>query len=242
MRVPRTARFAVPALLFAAALTGIAFSRVGFDAASALAAARAFAAARPALAAAGFSLVYVAAAALGVPVVAAMSVAAGALFGLWLGLPLAIASSATGATLAMLMVRYGLRDRIAAGFPQLSAKLDVADGAGAAILFAARMTPFVPFALVNDAVGMSRMPARTFALVSAAGAAPLAAAYVAAGATLGAAARPADALSPGLLAALALAGLITVVARAGAIRRSTSTGSPPGRPAEGNADIAGLTP
>jgi uncharacterized membrane protein YdjX (TVP38/TMEM64 family) len=164
------------------------------------------------LAAAAFFLAYVVIAALAIPVVAAMTVAAGALFGPWLGAPLAVVSSAAGATIAMLVVRYALRDRILARFPELSERFG-GSGSGAALLFAVRVTPVLPFALVNAAAGVSGMPALTFALVSAAGATPLAFVYVSAGAVLGAVRSPANILSPRLLALLTLAGAAPLAAR-----------------------------
>lgn len=201
--------------IVAAGLVLVAARHFPLDLVAATAQTRAFAAERPALAAAGFALAYVTLAALAIPIVAAMSVAAGALFGLPLGLPLAVASNAAGATIAMLAVRYALRDRVVARFPGLAERWTrAAEGRDAALLFAARMTPVAPFALVNAAAAFSRINARTFALVSAAGAAPLAFAYVSAGAALGAIARPADVLSLRLFAALALAGFIPLAARA----------------------------
>ena len=199
-------------LLFASLAALLAWRDGGLDAGAMTAGARSFAALHPALAATVFSLAYVFVAALAIPVVAAMTVAAGALFGPWLGAPLAVVSSAAGATIAMLVVRYALRDRFAARFPKLSGRLE-GPRDGAAVLFAARMTPLLPFALVNAAAGVSGMPARTFALVSAAGAAPLACLYVSAGAALAGAGKPADVLSPRLGVLLALAGSAPLAAR-----------------------------
>ena len=176
------------ALLMVASLAGFLAWRLGrLDLSGLTAAARTLAALHPALAAAAFSLAYVAVAALAVPIVAAMTVAAGALFGPWLGVPLAAASGAVGATIMMLIARYALRDWVEARFPRLKGRFDRSGGDAAALLFAARVTPALPFALVNIAAALSRMPPLTFALVSAAGALPLAAIYVWAGATIGAA-------------------------------------------------------
>jgi uncharacterized membrane protein YdjX (TVP38/TMEM64 family) len=205
-------RWTAAALFTAGAAALIASRSFNFDVASATAGARSFAALHTALAAAGFFLAYAVITALAIPVVAAMTIAAGALFGPWLGAPLAVVSSAAGATIAMLIVRYALRDRILARFPELSKRFG-GPGSGAALLFAARVTPVLPFALVNAAAGVSGMPARTFALVSAAGAAPLAFLYVSAGAVLGAVGGPSDIVSPRLLALLTLAGATPLAAR-----------------------------
>lgn len=154
----------------------------------------------PALCALCFSLLYTVVTALAVPVVWVLSVAAGALFGPWIGLPIAVGSGVMGGTITMLAARYALRGWVEARFPETIARFDhgVASG-GARFLFAARLTPVIPFALVNLAVGLTQMPARTFALVSAVGCLPLTTAYVSAGASLGAIRSPAEALSPRLL-------------------------------------------
>ena len=124
----------------------------------------------PVTAAAAFAVAYVGVAALGVPAVAAMTVAAGALFGSWVGAPLAIASKAAGATIAMLVARHVLRDRIAARLPGLALRFEAAAGADGAALCSPRVSRHsLPFALVNLAAGLSPMPARTFAAVTAAG-------------------------------------------------------------------------
>ena len=196
----------------AAILVGgfVLIDRVGPGAvARALDDARTLVDAHPAVSALCFSLLYTTVTALAIPVVWVLSVAAGALFGPWIGLPIAVGSGVLGGTITVLAARYALRGWIEARFPEALARVDqgVARG-GARYLFAARLTPAIPFALVNLAVGLTQMPARTFALVSAIGYLPLTTAYVYAGVSLGAIRSPAEALSPRLLigfAALAAA-------------------------------------
>lgn len=162
--------------------------------------ARALVAGHPLLSALGFCLFSTTVTALALPVLWLLSAAAGALFGPWFGLPIALASAIMGGTLTMLAARYALRGWVEARFPETLARFDkgVAQG-GVRFLFAARLTPVLPFALVNLAAGLSEMPARTFAFVSAVGYLPLTIAYISAGASLGAIRSPADALSPQLL-------------------------------------------
>jgi uncharacterized membrane protein YdjX (TVP38/TMEM64 family) len=177
--------------------------------AAAMATARVLVAGHPLLFALGFAVLYTAVAALAVPVIWVMNVAPGALFGPWIGLTVAVASSVTGATITMLAARYALRGWVETRSPATVARFD--DGAasgGARFLFAARLAPMVPFPLVNLAAGLTSMPAKTFALVSLAGMLPLSFAYVTGGAQLAAIGAPAEALSPGfvvLLVALAAA-------------------------------------
>jgi uncharacterized membrane protein YdjX (TVP38/TMEM64 family) len=203
---PVTRRAIVFLLALAAVLAAaIAFRGLAGPGAivASMAHARALVAAHPVSALLVFSLVYTAVTALAVPVVWALSVAAGALFGPWIGLPIAVVSGVTGGTITMLAARYALRDWVEARFPAVVARFDlgVASG-GARFLFAARLTPVVPFPLVNLAVGLTRMPVKTFAFVSFVGYLPLTTAYVSAGASLGDVRSPGAALSPGFVAIL----------------------------------------
>lgn len=198
------------AVAFVAALAAVLVGAFAFrglvepaGVAAATAAARALVAAHPLFSAFGFALLYTAVAALAVPVIWVMNVAAGALFGPWLGVPIAVASSVTGATITMLAARYALRGWVEARFPATIARFDEgAASGGARFLFAARLAPVVPFPLVNLAAGLTPMPAKTFALVSLLGVLPLSFAYVTAGAQLATIGSPAGAVSPGFLALL----------------------------------------
>jgi uncharacterized membrane protein YdjX (TVP38/TMEM64 family) len=191
---------------FAAVLAAsVAFRSVANPAAAAAAigAARELVAGHPLFAALGFAVLYTIVAALAVPAIWAMNVAAGALFGPWIGLTIAVASSVTGATITMLAARYALRGWVETRFPATVARFDEgAANAGARFLFAARLAPIIPFPCVNLAAGLTSMPAKTFALVSLAGVLPLSFAYVTAGAELSALRSPAEALSPGFIALL----------------------------------------
>jgi uncharacterized membrane protein YdjX (TVP38/TMEM64 family) len=207
---PREAfpRRALAFLMALAAVLTAAFAFRGLveppGVAAATAAARALVAAHPLFSALGFALLYTAIAALAVPVIWVMNVAAGALFGPWIGLPIAVASSVTGATITMLAARYALRGWVKARFPAAIARFDEgAASGGARFLFAARLAPIVPFPLVNLAAGLTPIRAKTFALVSLLGVLPLSFAYVSAGAELATIQSPAGALSPGFVALLA---------------------------------------
>ena len=190
---------------------------------AAASASQALVAAHPLLSALGFFLGNIAVAALPVPAMWAMSVAAGLLFGPWIGLPIAVLSSVAGGTISMLAARYALRGWVETRFPVTVARFDEgAKTGGARFLFAVRLTPVIPFPLVNLAAGLTSMPARTFALVSLAGIAPLSTVYAFAGAQLGAIRSPADALSPGVVAALAALAAAPFAAHALAVWRARS--------------------
>jgi uncharacterized membrane protein YdjX (TVP38/TMEM64 family) len=132
----------------------------------------------------------------------------GALFGPWLGAPLVVLSYTAGATLAMLLSRRWLRGLVAARYAALVDKVDASVARdGARWLLAARLTPAIPFFLVNLAVGLTRMPAIRFAAVSAVGSFPLAVLCVIAGSKLTTIERASDVVTTPVLAALAGLGL-----------------------------------
>ena len=209
------------AALLIAAIAGVAAWRVGGAGVLAgMADAQAYAALHPVYGAIAFAFAFVLLAALAVPAAAVMSMAGGALFGPWIGLPLVVACSVVGATASMLLVRHALRDGIASRFPDLQRRFDdAAAWGGAAALLSARLTPFLPYPLVNAAAGMSRMPASTFAFVSAVGLLPISAVNVAAGAEFGAIRSPADVLSPRLVVLLVLLAAAPLLARLWVLRR-----------------------
>jgi len=152
--------------------------------------------------------VYCGFAALSLPGAWLVSVAGGALFGPWLGAPLVILSYTAGATLAMLLSRHLLRERVATRFARIVEHVDAGVARdGARWLLAARLTPAIPFFLVNLAVGLTRMPAIVFAAVSALGAFPLAVLCVIAGSKLASIERAGDVATAPVLAALAGLGL-----------------------------------
>ena len=190
----------------------------GFDprrVAASLIGARAFVGAHPIAAALGFAALYVAFAALSLPGAWTMSVAGGALFGPWLGVLLVSLSSTAGATVAMLAARYLFRDAVAERFPAFVERVDKGvKSDGARWLFAARLTPVIPFFAINLAIGLTRMPARVFALVTLLGALPIVVIYVFAGQAFATIEHPGDVLSGRVLVALSALALAPFVAKA----------------------------
>lgn len=226
---PRPPRASRPrAIVFVAALAAVLVAAIMFHVlagpgavASAASASQAAVAAHPVLSGLGFSLLTIAVAALAVPAMWVTSLAAGLLFGPWVGLPIAVLSSVAGGTITMLAARYALRGWVEARFPAAVARFDEgAKSGGPRFLFAARLTPILPFPLVNLAAGLTPMPARTFALVSIAGVLPISTIYVSAGASLGAIQSPAEPLSPGAAVAMAALAAAPFVAHALAVRRN----------------------
>ncbi|MFQ5656056.1 MAG: TVP38/TMEM64 family protein [Candidatus Methylomirabilales bacterium] len=111
-----------------------------------------------------FVFLYAAAVVAAVPG-AALTVAAGALFGSVLGVILVINAATLGASLAFLIARYFARDAIArwlAGNEKFQ-KLDrLTEEHGAVIVAITRLVPLFPFNLLNYGFGLTRVPFWTY--------------------------------------------------------------------------------
>ena len=187
-----------------------------------------FADAEPVLAGTLYALLFVAVTALSLPLATVLTLFAGAVFGFVEALLLTILAGAIGATLAMLLSRYAFRAQVEKRWPRQVAVMDrgvARDGPW--YLLSLRLAPMPPFFVVNAAMGLTRMPARDFFLVSLIGLAPLDAVFVNAGSALAKLEAPEDALNPGLGVALLLIGLMPLGMRY--LRRAwlRRRGSPP---------------
>jgi len=173
-----------------------------------------YARARPAQAIAVFFVAYVALAGLSLPGVVVMALAAGAVFGALVGTVVASFASTIGATVAFLLSRLVLRDAVQRRFGQrLEAVNRAIDRDGAFHLFALRMVPVLPFRLINLLMGLLPVRGATFYLVSQAGMLPATILYVDAGTRLAALDSSRELLSPGVIVAFSLAGLLPLGAR-----------------------------
>lgn len=161
-----------------------------------------------------FFAAYAGLAALPVPVLTAMSLLAGCLFGRSLGTAVASAAYTVGVTAAFLAARGLFREALLRRFGrQLGPVERGLRRDGGFYLLAMRLMPAVPFFLVNWLMALTPLPARTFALVSWVGVLPLTFLLTSVGAELGALEGPADVLSPGLLLSLAALGLAPLAIR-----------------------------
>ena len=169
---------------------------------------------QPILASALYVGLYVLVTALSLPGAALLTLIGGALFGLGWGLLLVSFASTAGATLAMLISRFLLQDWVQQRFGSRLERINQGiDREGAFYLFALRLVPAFPFFLINLAMGLTRLPARTFWWVSQLGMLPGTLVYVNAGRELGQLDSLAGILSPGLLGAFVLLGLFPLIAR-----------------------------
>ncbi|WP_407065097.1 TVP38/TMEM64 family protein [Enterobacter sp. 118C5] len=161
-----------------------------------------------------FFALYVAVSALSIPGAAALTLLGGVLFTLWEGTVLVSFASTLGATLAMLASRYLLRDWVQRRFARQMATVNAGmarDGAG--YLFALRLMPLFPFFLVNLLMGLTRITVRRYWWVSQLAMLPATVIFLNAGRELGKVTSLRDILSPGVVFAFTLLGLLPLVTR-----------------------------
>lgn len=168
----------------------------------------------PFLCASLYFLLYTAIAALSIPGAALLTLLGGALFGLWQGTLLVSFASTLGATLAMLTSRYLLRDWVSRRFARHMATVNRGMARdGAFYLFALRLMPLFPFVVVNLLAGLTAVGVRRYWWVSQLGMLPATVVYLNAGRQLSQLTSIRDIISPAMLAAFALLGLLPLASR-----------------------------
>ena len=170
---------------------------------------------QPLVTLAAFFVVYVLAAALSIPGAAVLTLAGGAMFGLWVGLVVVSFASSLGALLAFLAARYLLRDFVQARFGKALDPINAGvKKDGAMYLLTLRLVPVFPFWLINLLMGLSPIGAGRFYLVSQIGMLAGTVVYVNAGTQLASISSARDILSPALLGSFVLLGLFPLLANA----------------------------
>ena len=161
-----------------------------------------------------FMAIYIAMAALSLPGAAIMTLAAGAVFGLPIGLVLVSFASTIGATLACMLARFLFRDAVQNRFGKYLGRInDGVEKDGAFYLFALRLVPAFPFFVVNLVMALTPIRLWTFYWVSQVGMLAGTAVYVNAGREIGRLASLQGILSPTLLISFALLGVFPIVAK-----------------------------
>ena len=162
-----------------------------------------------------FFAVYVLCTALSLPGAATiLTLAAGAVFGLAVGTVMVSFASSLGALLAMLGARYVLRDLVASRWGKGLADINRGvEKDGPFYLFTLRLLPLMPFFLVNLLMGLTKMRALTFYVVSQLGMLAGTLVYVNAGTQLARIDSLRGILSPGLVASFVLLGLFPLLAK-----------------------------
>lgn len=158
--------------------------------------------------------IYVAATALSLPGAAIITLAGGAIFGLFWGTLIVSFASSIGATLAFLVSRFVLGSTVEAKFGKRLAEINRGvEKDGAFYLFTLRLIPAVPFFVINLLMGLTKMKARTFYWVSQVGMLAGTLVYVNAGTQLAQIESLQGILSPGLIGSFVLLGLFPLIAR-----------------------------
>ncbi|MGU5792460.1 FAD-dependent oxidoreductase [Aeromonas hydrophila] len=166
-----------------------------------------------------FVVVYVVSTALSLPGASLLTLAGSAVFGVVWGLLLVSFASSIGATLAFLSARFLLRDWVERRFGDKLASLQAGmKKEGALYLLSLRLIPIFPFFLVNLLMGLTPIRVSTYYWVSQLGMLPGTFVYVLAGSELANLTSTGNILSPGLMVALTLLGLMPMLLK-GLLRR-----------------------
>ena len=161
-----------------------------------------------------YAAIYVVITSLSLPGATVMTLAGGAIFGLWVGIPAAVASASIGATVAFWTVRYLFRDSVHQRFGDRMAAINAGiELDGAFYLFTLRLVPIFPFFVINLLMGLTTIRAGTFFRVSLLGMLPATTIYVNAGTQLGALTSLSDTLSLSLIGSFALLAAFPWLAR-----------------------------
>ena len=161
-----------------------------------------------------YAATYILIAALSLPGAAVMTLAGGAIFGLWVGVPVALISASIGATLAFWMSRYVFRDAVRHRFGD---RLEIINAGirrdGAMYLFTLRLVPLFPFFIINLLMGLTAISSATFFWASLFGMLAGTIIYTNAGTQLAAITSLSDILSPALIGSLILLAVFPWLAR-----------------------------
>ena len=161
-----------------------------------------------------FFLGYVLITALSLPGAAILTLAAGAIFGLYQGLIIASFASSIGATLAFLASRYLFKEAVQSKFSsQLKAFNKGIEKDGAFYLFTLRLVPAFPFFVINLLMGLTPIKTKTYYLVSQVGMLAGTAVFVNAGTQLAKIDSLSGILSFDLFLSFALLGILPIFAK-----------------------------
>jgi uncharacterized membrane protein YdjX (TVP38/TMEM64 family) len=135
--------------------------------------------------------------------------AAGLLFGTAVGIPIALVAATATAAAEMSITRYVAGRRVETLVPERARRIDeFLERRGFVAVVYIRLTPGIPYHLVNYGAGATRLSVRSMAAGTAVGALPRTVAYVALGGTLDDLGSPAGIAAILLLVVTALVGAI----------------------------------
>ncbi len=158
--------------------------------------------------------IYVLVTALSLPAAAVVTLAGGAIFGVFKGVILVSFASTIGATLAFLIARTLFRDSIQRRFARSLKTINRGiEREGSFYLFGLRLVPIFPFFAVNLVMGLTQMPVWRYFIVSQLGMLPGTIVYVNAGTQIGQIQSLGDITSPGLILSFVLLGIFPLIAK-----------------------------
>ena len=188
-----------------------------------------------------YAVVYALCAVLFVPA-SVLSLGAGALFGLRLGVLVVMAGASGGALLSFLLARTLLRERVRhsiGGKPGFLALDRAIAREGSRIVLLVRLSPVFPFTWVNYAFGVTAVRTVPYLLATIAGILPGVIAFVYAGHAAGSAAAGTSALTVALRTLGAVATLVVTILLARIARRAIrEAGIPPDSTAQEQSQTA----
>ena len=162
-----------------------------------------------------FFIACIVATSLSFPVGPVIGVTAGALFGFWPGLLLVWSASTIGSTLAFLGSRHLFRDWVEAKLGERFLRIERAfEEQGAVYLLTLRFNPFVPYWIVNLAMGLTHMRTSIYVPLSVIGLLPALFIYARAGTQLATLQSLGDIMTPSLVVVLLLLSLFPLVVKA----------------------------
>jgi uncharacterized membrane protein YdjX (TVP38/TMEM64 family) len=161
-----------------------------------------------------YMLIYILVTALSLPGATVMTLAGGALFGLFVGTVVISFASTIGATFACFISRFLLRDWVQNKFEDKLQTINRGiQNEGAFYLFTMRLIPAFPFFVINLVIGLTKMPLLTFYWVSQLGMLAGTIAYVNAGKELAKIDSLSGILSTSLIISFAILGLFPIIVK-----------------------------
>lgn len=161
-----------------------------------------------------YFILYIVTTALSFPGATILSLAAGACFGLVIGVIIVSFASTIGATLAFLSSRYLFKDYIQRRFKKQIEPINVGiEKDGAMYLFSLRLIPIFPFFVINLVMGITKIKVLKFFFVSQLGMFAATVLFVNAGLQLGSINSLGDILSFKLMGSFALLGIFPILVK-----------------------------
>lgn len=156
-----------------------------------------------------FALVYIAAVGLSIPIATPLTILSGFLFGNILGTGIVAISASVGATIALVLIRFFFYEDFKTRFAHRLEKVNrEMTGHGFRDIFILRLTPIVPFALINIGAALTDIKTRSFFLATLIGVVPFTFVYVNAGTQIAMIESPGDIISLPVILGISLLVLV----------------------------------